>query len=170
MLVPAPVTPFEPPAGSVPVMIYNELLMKHEQILVQYGMIRAGGQKLLEYKAEAEARSDELCRAEERYQTLRARAVREIGLLRKRLRQAEGQIEERKIEITLLQDKIKRLELAAGEAATHEGFETRISEIREKERAIADLSETESGRATPIQPPDTWVTGRPPGRRRKEDH
>ncbi|HZN04069.1 MAG TPA: helix-turn-helix domain-containing protein, partial [Candidatus Polarisedimenticolia bacterium] len=44
-----------PPAkvaqDAVPISLYNELLMKHEQILVQYGMIRAGGQKLLEFKA-----------------------------------------------------------------------------------------------------------------------
>ena len=52
-----------PPAVApdvVPLSLYNELLMKHEQILVQYGMIRAGGQKLLEYKADAESKAEEI--------------------------------------------------------------------------------------------------------------
>jgi excisionase family DNA binding protein len=132
---------------AVPVALYNELLMKHEQLLVQYGMIRAAGQKLLEYKAEAEARMEDLRRAEERYQRLRDRAVQEIGLLRKRLRQAEAGIEERRLEITLMQEKMKRLELAAAGAATHEGLETRIGAIRDKERTIAELSRGERSAA-----------------------
>src|SRR6266849_4819154 len=95
---------------GVPASVFNELLMKHEQILVQYGMIRAGGQKLLEYKADAEAKDEELQSLHERYQALRARAAREIRFLRKHLRQAEIEIEDRNIEITLLQEKVRRLE------------------------------------------------------------
>src|SRR5213594_3948008 len=102
--------------GSVPVSLFNELLMKHEQILVQYGMIRAGGQKLLEYKADAEAKNDALLRADERYRALRARAIKEIRFLRKHLRQAEIEVEDRNIEIVLLQEKIKRLDQAASAA------------------------------------------------------
>src|SRR5881409_121764 len=56
----------------VPCSLYNDLLLKHEQLMVQYGMIRAGGQKLFEYKAVAETKDEELRRAEDRYQTLRA--------------------------------------------------------------------------------------------------
>src|SRR5258706_7255238 len=94
--------PAETVMTQVPVALYNELLMKHERILVQYGMIRAGGQKLLENKADAEGKADELRRAQERYQVLRAKAVKEIGLLRRHLRQARIEIEDRNIEITLL--------------------------------------------------------------------
>src|SRR5437762_2541155 len=75
---PVPVAP-----DVVPLSLYNELLMKHEQILVQYGMIRAGGQKLLEYKADAESKAEEIRDARERYDALRQRALKEIGLLRK---------------------------------------------------------------------------------------
>src|SRR5437899_4105507 len=88
--------------GAVPVSLFNELLMKHEQILVQYGMIRAGGQKLLEYKVDAEAKEESLHVAEARYQALRARAAKEIKFLRRHLREAEIEIEDRNIEITLL--------------------------------------------------------------------
>jgi excisionase family DNA binding protein len=173
-LVPVPVTPPETAASSVPISLYNELLMKHEQLLVQYGMIRAGGQKLLEYKAEADSRVEDLRLAEQRYQRLRSRAVQEIGFLRKRLRQAESQVEERKIEITLMQEKLKRLEMAASEAATHEGFETRIGEIRDKERTIAELSRAEDAADQKVVDPGAeaascWRQDASP-RPRKEDH
>jgi len=173
-LVPVPVTPPETAASSVPISLYNELLMKHEQLLVQYGMIRAGGQKLLEYKAEADSRVEDLRLAEQRYQRLRSRAVQEIGFLRKRLRQAESQVEERKIEITLMQEKLKRMEMAASEAATHEGFETRIGEIRDKERTIAELSRAEDAADQKVVDPgaeaaSSWRQDASP-RPRKEDH
>jgi hypothetical protein len=84
--------------------------MKHEQILVQYGMIRAGGQKLLEFKADAEQKTEELQRQQERYQGLRQRALKEIGLLRKRLREMEIALEERNIAIAVLEERAKHVE------------------------------------------------------------
>jgi len=132
----------------VPSSLYNELLLKHEQLLVQYGMIRAGGQKLLEYKAVAETKDDELQKAEDRYQSLRARAIKEIQFLRKHLREADLEVEERNIEITLLQEKIKRLEAAAAHAATDDGFDKNIVEIRQKERDIAQI-EAEDSKGAP---------------------
>lgn len=95
------------PADAVPISLYNELLMKHEQILVQYGMIRAGGQKLLEFKADAEQKTEELQRQQERYQGLRQRALKEIGLLRKQLREMEIVLEERNIAIAVLEERVK---------------------------------------------------------------
>ena len=147
----------EPREAMVPVSLFNDLLMKHEQILVQYGMIRAGGQKLLEYKAAAESREDDLRRAEDRYQALRSRAVKEIQFLRKHMREAEIEVEERNIEITLLQEKIKRLELAAAHAATVDTFDRSLVEIRQKEREIAQM-EAESPKApSSYDPAPDWV-------------
>ena len=147
----------EPREAMVPVSLFNDLLMKHEQILVQYGMIRAGGQKLLEYKAAAESREDDLRRAEDRYQALRSRAVKEIQFLRKHMREAEIEVEERNIEITLLQEKIKRLELAAAHAATVDTFDRSLVEIRQKEREIAQM-ETESPKGpSSYDPAPDWV-------------
>jgi len=137
-----------PQEVMVPASLYNELLLKHEQILVQYGMIRAGGQKLFEYKAVAEARDDELKRAGDRYQALRSRALKEIQFLRKHLREAEIEVEERNIEITLLQEKVKRLEAAAAHAATVDSFDTSLVEIRKKEHEIAQI-EAEVPKVTP---------------------
>src|SRR6266581_3116053 len=119
-------------------------------------MIRAGGQKLLEFKAAAESGEEELRKAEERYQALRARAIREIQFLRKHLREAEIEIEDRNIEITLLQEKIKRLELAAAGVATIQSFDSDVTAIREKERTIAQLESTEAVASPTYDPPEAW--------------
>jgi len=141
----------------VPAALFNDLLMKHEQLLVQYGMIRAGGQKLLEFKAAAEAGEEELQKAEERYQALRARAIREIQFLRKHLREAEIEVEERNIEITLLQEKIKRLDMAAAHAASVDTFDKSVVEIRQKERDIARIEADEPKAAAAFDPSGDWL-------------
>jgi hypothetical protein len=158
LVSPADPVPRESPSREVmvPVSLYNELLLKHEQLLVQYGMIRAGGQKLFEYKAVAETKDEELKQAEDRYQTLRARAIKEIQFLRKHMREAELEVEERNIEITLLQEKIKRLEAAAAHAATDDGFDKSLVEIRQKERDIEQIEAEESKVASQRNPAGDW--------------
>jgi hypothetical protein len=144
------------PQDMVPVSLYNELLMKHEQILVQYGMIRAGGQKLLEFKADAEAKSEEIRRHQERYQALRQRALKEIGLLRKRLREAEIALEERRIETAVLEERLRRPAAAppADRPALHEL-------LIESDRPAAAAASPAASSA--------WAGGFPPFDR-KDDH
>ncbi len=173
--LPARLEPAQPLANvapaqeaMVPLSLYNELLMKHEQILVQYGMIRAGGQKLLEYKADSEAKEETLLRADERYRVLRARAIKEIRFLRKHLRQAEIEVEDRNIEIVLLQEKIKRLEQVAN-AATMGSFDEKVAEIRQKERAVAQLEVAEPRPLGSKAATAEWL-GRYPTGERGEDH
>lgn len=169
----APLEPGPPPAPPgetmVPLSLYNELLMKHEQMLVQYGMIRAGGQKLLEYKAEAEAKDEQLRQADDRYQSLRARALKEIRFLRKHLRQAEIEVEDRNIEIVLLQEKNKRLEKVASDAATGDSFDQKVAEIRDKERQIARI-EAEPAVAPAVVPGSGAFVERASPGGRGEDH
>ena len=146
-----------PQEMMVPASLYNDLLLKHEQILVQYGMIRAGGQKLFEYKAVAEARDDELKKADDRYQALRSRALKEIQFLRKHLREAEIEVEERNIEITLLQEKLKRLEAAAAHAATVDSFDKSLVDIRQKEHEIAQIEAGAPKAAPQFDPAREWL-------------
>src|SRR5256712_4180434 len=153
----------------VPAALFNDLLMKHEQLLVQYGMIRAGGQKLLEFKAAAEAGEEELQKAEERYQALRARAIREIQVLRQHLREAEIEVEERHIEITLLQEKIKRLDMAAAHAASVDTFDKSVVEIRQKERDIARIEADEPKAAAAFDPSGDWLHSLSPADRDKHN-
>lgn len=160
-----------PPSAqdAVPLSLYNELLMKHEQILVQYGMIRAGGQKLLEFKADAEAKAEEILRERDRYQTLRQRAVKEIGLLRKRLRELEIQVEERNIEITVLQEAARRPDGTPPGRASVEMLESSLLDIRKKERIVAELAGVTPAAALPVSGGDSWTLGFPP-LDRNEDH
>jgi len=132
---PAPVVP-----DVVPLALYNELLMKHEQILVQYGMIRAGGQKLLEYKADAESKGEEIRQGRLRYDSLRQRALKEIGLLRKQVREMEIRLEERSIEVTLLQEKVGHLEqVPAGRRIALDSVASSLHDVRQQQQAVADL-------------------------------
>jgi excisionase family DNA binding protein len=148
------------PQDVVPLSLYNELLMKHEQILVQYGMIRAGGQKLLEFKADSEAKSEEIRHHQERYQALRLRALKEIGLLRKRLREAEIALEERRIETAVLEERLRRREAAPPpeRPALHEL-------LLEHDRPAASASPAAAASAAS----SAWVAGFPP-LDRKDDH
>ena len=156
--VPARATAAE---AGVPIAVFNELLMKHEQILVQYGMIRAGGQKLLEYKADAESKTEELRALRERYEALRGRAAKEIRVLRKYLREAEIEIEDRNLEVAALRERVKRLELAPAGAAAIQSFDAQIDEIREKQRAIARLEVAGAEAPVPVTPSDAWGQGFP---------
>ncbi len=163
-----PAAPVHSGEVMVPISVYNELLMKHEQMLVQYGMIRAGGQKLLEFKVDAETKTEELQRARERYQALRIRAAKEIKFLRKHMRQAEIEIEERNIENTLLQEKVKRLERAAAGVASSDTFEAQVAEIQDKERALTDLEAPEPPSSNAYPAPENWMHVFSPDKRGEE--
>ncbi len=45
---------------SVPLPLYQELQMKHEHLLVQYGMVRMSGLRVLDLQAELETRGREI--------------------------------------------------------------------------------------------------------------
>src|SRR5262245_44235887 len=74
--------------------LYNELVMKHERLLVQYGMVRAGGVKLLEARADLEMKDSLLAEREREIRELKERSEKEIGFLQNHLRQAEIEIED----------------------------------------------------------------------------
>ena len=164
--------PPSPPAvaDAVPISLYNELLMKHEQILVQYGMIRAGGQKLLEYKADAELKAEEIQREKDRYQALRQRAMREIAFLRKRLREMEIKLEERAIEVTVLQEQARRRPALSSARPGAASLEATLVEIRRKEKAIAELGAEEPRPMPAASGAEGWSSLGFPPLDRKEDH
>jgi hypothetical protein len=114
----------------VPSSLYHELQLKHEQLLVQYGMIRAGGLRLLEWKAEAEASREAAAREREEGEQTRQRLLREISELRKRLREAELELEGRQIELAALREKVGTLERGP-----------RVPDSRALERQLEALSE-----------------------------
>ncbi len=96
----------------VPGILYRELLMKHEHLLVQYGMMRMSGQQLYEIRQEADRRAAEARRAAEELARIRDRHAREIGQLKARLRQMELELQEKDDEIRRLEVEVKKLRIA----------------------------------------------------------
>jgi excisionase family DNA binding protein len=117
----------------VPRDLYSELVMKHERLLVQYGMVRAGGVKLLEARADLEMKDSLLADREREIRELKERSEKEIGFLQNHLRQAEIEIEDRNIEIALLQEKLRRVELAAASSEAVRSFDEEVRAMREQD-------------------------------------
>jgi hypothetical protein len=132
--------PVPPTAGEgVPLTLFRELLMKHEQLLVQYGMVRAGGARLFEYKADAETRARDLTRARQALREAESRHRREILELKAQLRRSELALQDRDTRISDLESKVRTLELLTRNAVTTESIERRFLEVLEKEREVEDL-------------------------------
>lgn len=117
LVVPSPPSPPVVAAEGVPLTIFRELLMKHEQLLVQYGMLRVSGQQVHEVRRDAERRAADAARAADELTRTRDRHAREIGLLKARLRQAELLLAEREEEIARLRQELKRQEMAVRNAS-----------------------------------------------------
>jgi hypothetical protein len=118
--------------------------MKHEQLLVQYGMVRVGGQKMLEYKAEAERLADSLKEIEAGARTDRERYAREVGYLKKHMREAELEIEAKNQDVAALREKVRMLELLSRNAITSESIERQFLQVFEKRREVDELSPSPS--------------------------
>lgn len=128
----------------IPIDLFRELSMKHEQLLVQYGMVRVGGQKMLEYKVEAERLAEALRSTEEGARSERERYAREVGFLKKHLRQAELEIEERNQELAALREKVRMLELLSRNAITTESIERQFLQVFDKRRELEEIAATSS--------------------------
>ncbi|GAB4374922.1 MAG: hypothetical protein Kow0062_13440 [Acidobacteriota bacterium] len=120
--------PVAPIGDVVPGLLYRELLMKHEQLLVQYGALRVSGQQLYEVRQEAERRAREARRAVEELEQVRNRHAREIGQLKSQLRRAALEIAERDEEIRRLKLRLREAEIALRNAATAESIDTRFEQ------------------------------------------
>ncbi len=125
----------------VPLGLYQELAMKHEQLLVQYGMVRAGGQRLLEYKVESEMKEQFLKEKQEQFESALSKLRGEIEFLKKHLRVAELEIEEKNTMIRSLKEKVGVLELLSRNAITNETIEKQFMKIYSKQEEIKRMSQ-----------------------------
>ncbi len=120
---------------SVPLSLYHELQMKHEQLLVQYGMVRAGGLRALELQAEVEALRRQLAERQRDLELLQQRLERETRHLRRRLHEAHLELEGRRIEAAALREKMRALEALARPPAPREPVEQQVIRlVRQAER------------------------------------
>jgi len=128
----------------VSLTLYQELQMKHEQLLVQYGMMRAGGLRAMELRAQLEARTHRLEQAEAAVERIERERDAALERLRRELREAQFELEGRRTEIDALQSKVRSLELLTRNAVTSEAIEEQIRRIREQARRAEQASrETE---------------------------
>lgn len=117
------------PADSVPGLLYRELLMKHEHLLVQYGMLRVSGQQLYEVRQEAEQRAEEARRAADELRRQRERHAREIGELKTRLRRAELEIADRETRLRELDQRLARTEMELRNASKANAIDEEFARI-----------------------------------------
>lgn len=125
---------------SVPLRLYQELQMKHEQLLVQYGMVRAAGLRAVETRerqAETERRLEAALRENSE---LRARLKHAPEPLTRRLREAELELEGKRLEIDALGEKVRALEMLTRNSITNETVERRFSALMEQARRVRKLS------------------------------
>jgi hypothetical protein len=124
---------------SVPISLYQDLQMKHEQLLVQYGMVRAGGLRVMELQGELESRQEKLDSAESEVTRLREELRRGTAELRRRLEQAQQELEGRDLEVAALQEKVRALEMMTRNAVTNETIEKQFDRIKDQARRVEEL-------------------------------
>jgi len=125
---------------SVPLALYRDLQMKHEQLLVQYGMVRAGGLRAMEIRDKLDASRRDLAEARTRIASQKRRYAEEKDRLCKLLRQAELEQQGRGLEIDALKEKVRALEMLTRNAVMNESIEEQFSEIRAQARKVENLS------------------------------
>jgi len=139
--------------STVPLTLFQELQMKHEQLLVQYGMVRAGGLRVIEMQAELEGRKRHLEDAQAENARVKDRLAREAGDLRKRLREAELELEGRRIEAAALREKVRGLEMLTRNRVTNETIDRQfgdvLDQLRKVDRLTAEREVTEAGPSSP---------------------
>ena len=153
-LVPAPSSLLQDPRAfepSVPISLFQELQMKHEQLLVQYGMVRVGGLRVLELRAELEAKGRELEASEARIARARAQFDEETERLKRLLRRVELEQEGRGLEVAALREKVRALEMLTRNSTTNATIEKQFSEVMEQMQRVDHLS----GK-TPRERPGRW--------------
>ena len=140
--------------GSVPVFLFQDLQLKHKQLLVQYGMVRAGGLRVLEMQAELDARRREIEDAQAENTRVKERLAREAGDLRQRLREAELELEGRRIEAAALREKVRGLEMLTRNSVTNEEIDRQFSDVMAQMRRVDRL--TAEAAVNDPQPARPW--------------
>jgi hypothetical protein len=125
---------------SVPISLFQDLQLKHEQLLVQYGMVRAGGLRVLDMQAELETRRRQIEDAQAENTRVKERLAREAGDLRKRLREAELELEAKRIESSALREKVRGLEMLTRNRVTNEEIDRQFSDVMEQMRRVDRLT------------------------------
>ena len=156
ILVPSPMAVSPALPETVPLRLYQEMQMKHEQLLVQYGMVRVGGLRSLELRAELETREQELEQTRGEMAGLKNRLARGATRLVRRLREAELELESKRLEIGALKEKVRGLEMLTRNSVTNETIERQYAQVMQQARKVDQMTarqETSPGSSTEWPPP-----------------
>jgi len=140
-------------ADSVPLTLYQELQMKHHQLLVQYGMVRAGGLRALAAQSEVASRQRRIEEQQGQIDALRREAARRTGALEQELREARLELEGRALEIAALEEKVRALEMLTRNAVTNETIDQQFRDLIDQARRVELLTARESRPAVGDPPP-----------------
>jgi len=147
-----------PAQHSVPVSLFQELQMKHEQLLVQYGMVRVGGMRVLELRGDLDSKQRELEASEARIARIRRKFREETKRLQQLLRRVELEQEGRGLEIAALREKVRALEMLTRNSATNATIEKQFSEVMEQMQRIDRMADEVTPPPAKTAPwPDTAV-------------
>src|SRR5512145_510356 len=125
---------------SVPVSLFQDLQMKHEQLLVQYGMVRAGGLRVLEMQAELDTKRRQIEESQAETVRVKERLASEAGELRRRLREAELELEGRRVEAAALREKVRGLEMLTRNTVTNEAIDRQFEDVMDQMRRVDRLT------------------------------
>lgn len=140
---------------TVPVDLFRDLQMKHEQLLVQYGMVRAAGLRFVETRDEAESRRRQVEELQGQIARLKESSAREGVELRRKTRAAELEAEGFKLEAAALREKVRGLEMLTRNAVTSETIDRKFEEILSQSRRVERLEARSAGRPlTSSEPTD----------------
>ncbi|MDH3627525.1 MAG: helix-turn-helix domain-containing protein [Acidobacteriota bacterium] len=120
---------------AVPRSLFETLQMKHEQLLVQYGMVRAGGLRYMELSSELEAIQGQLEESLSERQRLAEQHRRKDA----ELRQGRLKLESAQLELAAAREKIQAMEMLTRNSATSESIEEQFSSVMERSRRIREL-------------------------------
>lgn len=123
-------------AETVPLTLYQELQMKHEQLLVQYGMVRAAGMRVMELQNEVLARTEEIQSLKARIALSKAKLHDAAAPFRSQARKAELELQGRQLEIDALHEKVRGLEMLTRNAVTTDSIERQFSDLLAQEETV----------------------------------
>jgi hypothetical protein len=136
-------------APGVPISLFQELQMKHEQLLVQYGMIRAAGMRSMEVQKRLNKAQESLARVQ---QTGGGTAHDEM--LDQQLREAHLELEGRALEILALKEKVRGLEMLTRNEVTNETIDKQFNQVVDQTKRLQRLRSSDLARARPAEPHD----------------
>jgi hypothetical protein len=114
---------------TIPLPLFQELQMKHEQLLVQYGMVRASGMRVMELQNDLESSREQVERLTREVARLKESLVGETRRARKARQEAELELKGKSLEIAALQEKVRGLEMLMRNAVTSETIDQQVATL-----------------------------------------